>query len=136
MEQGPPRGWWERHWKWAVPVGCLTPVVVCCGGFTLVFALVFGAIKSSEVYTHALSRAQAHDEVKDLLGEPVEARFWVTGQLQVSGSSGEADLAIPLSGPRGSATLHVVATKSAGEWQYSTLAVVPEGGGRRIDLRE
>ena len=58
----------------------------------------------------------------------------VGGSLSTSGPSGEANLSIPLSGPKGSATLYVVAKKAAGKWDYSTLEVVPQGGGDRIDL--
>jgi len=96
---------------------------------------VMGALKSSDVYTEALKRAQQNDEVKALLGEPIEAGFWVAGSIQVSNGSGNADITIPLSGPKGSATLHAVATKTAGVWQYSTLEVAPKDAGARIDLR-
>ncbi len=135
MDQPQKRTWWNRNWKWLVPVGCLTPIVVCSGVITLIFVFVFGAIKSSDVYTEALGRAKTNDEVRVLLGEPIEAGFWVTGSIEVSGSTGKADLAIPLSGPEGSATLYAVATKAAGKWHYSTLEVAPTAAGDRIDLR-
>ena len=127
MDQPPTRNWWGRNWKWIIPVGCLTPIV-CCGVPTiLIFTLVFGAIKSSDAYKDALSTAKADDRVKTLLGEPIEAGYWVSGKVEVSGPSGSADLAIPLSGPKGSATLYVVAKKSAGKWEYTTLEVAPQG---------
>ena len=135
MDQPPQRTWWSRNRKWVVPVGCLTPLLVCSGLTTLIVFLVFGAIKSSDVYTEALAKAKTHEEVNTLLGEPIEAGFWVSGSIEVSGPSGKADLAIPIAGPKGSATLYVVATKAAGRWQYSTLEVAPTAGGARIDLR-
>jgi Cytochrome oxidase complex assembly protein 1 len=135
MDQPPSRTWWRRNWKWVVPVGCLTPLLLCGGLTTLIFFLVFGTIKSSDVYTEALARAKANEEVKALLGEPIEAGFWVSGSFEVSGPSGKADLAIPISGPKGSATLYAVATKTGGGWQYSTLEVAPQDAGARIDLR-
>jgi hypothetical protein len=135
MDQPPQRSWWGRNWKWVVPVGCVTPLLVCGGGITLIVVLVFGAIKSSDVYTEAVARAKANPEVKSRLGEPVEAGFWASGKVEVSGPSGEADLTIPLSGPKGSATLRAVATKTGGKWEYSTLEVTPGDSGGRIDLR-
>jgi hypothetical protein len=133
MSQPPGPTWWGRNWKWVVPVGCLTPVVVCCGGIGLLVTFVFGALKSSEVYGDALSRARASEEVKTLLGEPIEAGFLVSGKVEVRDSTGTADLSIPVTGPKGSATIHAVATKTAGRWNYSTLEVA-DGSGTRIDL--
>ena len=135
MSQPPARTWWSRNWKWVVPVGCLTPAILCCGGGGLILTFVFGALKSSEVYTDALARAKANEEVRTLLGEPIEAGFWVSGSVEVGGTSGKADLSIPVSGPKGSATLHAVAIKTGGKWVYSTLEAVPQDSGAPIDLR-
>ncbi len=68
------------------------------------------------------------------LGEPVKDKFWFTGNISVSGSSGNADFAIPVSGPKGSATVYVVAKKSAGTWHYETLVVKVDGREAAIDL--
>lgn len=134
MEQLPKGTWWSRNWKWVVPVGCLTPIIVCGGGITLILAIVFGAMKSSDVYTEALARARASEEVIEALGEPIEPGFFVSGSIEVTGPSGNADLSIPIRGPQGSATIYVVATKTAGEWEFSTLEVAPKGSDSRIDL--
>jgi hypothetical protein len=133
MDPLPNRTWWGRNWKWVVPLGCLTPILVCGGLITLIFVLVFGAITSSDVYTDALATAKNNDEVKAFLGEPIEVG-WVSGSVNINGASGTADLAIPISGPKGSATLYAVAKKTAGKWEYSTLEVAPQGPGARIDL--
>jgi hypothetical protein len=126
--------WWSRNWKWVVPVGCLVPIVLGSGIVILVVSLVFGAIKSSDAYTQAMARARANDEVKTLLGEPIESGFWMSGNINVDGSSGNADFSIPLSGPKGSATLYVTAKKAAGRWEFTTLEVAPKGSQDRIDL--
>jgi len=136
MDQPPPRSWWARNWIWAVPVGCLvTPVFCCGGGLVVFFTVVFGALKSSDAYAEAVQKAQADGRVKALLGEPVAAGFWVSGKITLNGPAGSAELAIPLSGPRGAATLHVLATKAGGPWQYQRLEVMPAGAGAPIDLR-
>ncbi len=131
----PKRSWWGRNWKWLVPLGCLTPLVVCGGGITLIVVVVFGAMKSSDVYKEALERARSSAEVKALLGEPIEPGMMVSGNIEVKNDTGKADLSIPISGPKGSATIRAVADKKAGKWEYSTLEVVPAGGGKNIDLR-
>lgn len=125
-------GWWQRNWKWCVPVlGALLLamfVALALGGV----ALLLGAIKSSGVYQQALMRAQSDPAVIAALGEPIRAGWFVQGNISTSGSSGEADLAIPLDGPRADGTLYVVAEKRAGEWRYKTLAVNVDGGERIV----
>jgi hypothetical protein len=135
MNQPPEGNWWSRNWKWFVPVGCLVPIVLGFGVVMLVVSLVFGAIKSSDPYTQALARAKASDEVRAVLGEPIQPGYFVSGNFNVNGSSGNADFSIPLSGPKGSATLYVTATKAAGRWQFTALEVAPKGADARIDLR-
>jgi Cytochrome oxidase complex assembly protein 1 len=133
MDQPAPQNWWGRNWKWLIPVGCLVSIIVCVSFVVLLVVVIVGAIKGSDAYTEGLARARASAEVKKLLGEPIEPGFW-TGKIKTSGPSGNADFAIPLSGPKGTATRYVVATKTAGKWDYSVLEVAPETGGPRIKL--
>src|SRR5262249_7242239 len=88
----PKQGWVARNWLWVVPVGCLAPLVVCGGGIAMIFVVVFGAIKSSDVYTEALARAKESEEVKALLGDPVEAGTFVSGRIETKNGTGKADL--------------------------------------------
>ena len=134
MDSPAPKNWWSRNWKWFVPVGCLGSLVACVGFVAILVAVIFGMIKSSDAYTESVAKARSDPAVKNLLGEPIEPGFWLTGRIQVSGASGNADLAIPLSGPKGSATLYVIAKKVGGKWEYSTMEVAPDGGGQRVDL--
>ena len=125
-------GWWQRNWKWCVPVLAAVLltlfVALALGGV----ALLLGAIKSSVAYQQALTRAQSDPAVIAALGEPIRAGWFVQGNISTSGASGEADLAIPLDGPRADGTLYVVAEKRAGEWRYETLAVNVDGGERIV----
>ena len=116
-----------------MPTGCLTLL-----GFFIFFVagiifLVFGALKSSEVYQTAVARAKADERVRLALGSNIHTGLFVSGSTDVSGSSGHADFAIPLAGSKGKGTIYVVAIKSAGQWQYTTLVVKTESG-ETIDL--
>ena len=51
-------------------------------------------------------------------------------------ATGEANLSIPLSGPKGKATLYVEAKKSADVWLFQTMVVKIEKTGERIDLNK
>ena len=48
--------------------------------------------------------------------------------------SGEANLDIPISGPRGSGTIAVRASKSDGKWRFSSLNVLISGRSSPLDL--
>lgn len=56
------------------------------------------------------------------------------GHHQCQWTSGSAQLAIPVSGPNGSATVFVDATKTLGEWRFDHLVVQIDATGRRIEL--
>ena len=127
-------GWWSRNWKWFVPVGCLSMVVVIALFVAGIVLIVFGAMKSSDAYKTAVARAKANPEVVAALGTPIEEGMFVSGKTNVDGSSGEADLTIPISGPKGKAKIYAIATKRAGRWNYTTLEVEVDGRDERIDL--
>jgi len=130
------KGWWGRNWKWVVPVGCLGIVALALAFvFGLVF-LIFGIMKSSDAYKEAVAQVTTHEVVQDRLGAPIEAGLIVTGNINVNGPSGQASLAIPISGPKGKGRLYVEATKSAGQWRFATLMAEIRETGERIDLLE
>jgi hypothetical protein len=126
--------WLGRNWKWLVPsilvLGLLTVI-------TLVGLMLYGVssmMKSSDAYKVAVERAQNDANVIQAIGEPMEEGFFAGGNISTSGSSGNADMTIPLSGPKGDATIYFVAEKVAGQWQYSDLVVEIESSKDRIDL--
>ena len=125
--------WWQRNWKWFVPV-CFGSVVLFAGFIVLIVTIVFGMLKSSDAYKDALAMARANPHVQDALGSPIEDEFLVMGNINVSGSSGHADLAIPVYGPQGKGTIYVVASKSAGQWTFLRLIVDIKTTNERIDL--
>lgn len=125
--------WWSRNWKWFVPTGCLTLILLFCLFLAFIFTVVMGSMKSSDAYKQAMSRARSNPEVMAKLGTPIEEGFFVTGSINVQNDTGNADLQIPISGPRGKAVIHAVAAKAAGQWQFSRLTVAIEGQSE-VDL--
>lgn len=132
MEQQP--SWWGRNWKWFVPVGCLSVVLLFAAFIALIFTFVFGMMKNSTAYSEALEIARSNPAVTASLGTPIEEGFFVSGNINESGPSGEAELSIPISGPRGVGTIYLEARKSAGAWQFSKLVVDVDATHERIDL--
>lgn len=130
-----PRGnWWIRNWKWFVPTGCLTIALLFAVFVTSIVLLVFGAMKSTDVYKDALAKAKANSEVVEALGSPIRDGLFVSGSTNVNGATGESNLSIPISGPKGKGTIYVKAEKSLGRWNYSDLVVEIQATGERIDL--
>ena len=136
VASGPPqRGWWSRNWKWFVPTLFLLLLVIATAFVFGVLALVFGSMKASEPYKYALDLAQHSPAVIERLGEPIEAGMFVSGNIQVDLAGGHADLAIPISGPKGKGTVYVVAEKIAGRWEYRIIEAQFEGDPIRVNLR-
>jgi len=136
MNQRQGTTWWGRNWKWFVPVGSLGALVLLAGFIASIMFFVFGVMKSSDAYKDAVAKARTHPSVQESIGTPIEEGMFVTGNINVSGPSGNASLSIPLSGPKGEATLFVEAEKSAGQWTCSTLVVEIKATQQRIDLLE
>lgn len=127
-------GWWSRNWKWAVPLGGATLLALMLAFVALLLMLVFGMLRGTEPYQHAVAQAKASMALRQALGEPIEEGFFVSGNFNSNNASGDASFSIPLSGPHGAATLYVEASKSAGVWSYSVLLVRMDTGGKEIDL--
>jgi Cytochrome oxidase complex assembly protein 1 len=94
----------------------------------------FGSIKSSTVYQEAITKTRSNADVIRELGEPIEPGWLISGTINVNESSGNADLSIPVSGPKKSGTVYVVATKKMGKWDIYGLEVAVEGENKRINL--
>jgi hypothetical protein len=120
-------GWWKRNWKWFVPVGCLSIILLCGGGGVALVTGIMGMMKSSDAYQMALEQVRADKDVTTQLGQPVETGWWVQGNIQVSGSGGHAEMSFPISGPKGKGTASVEAIKEGGKWKLTRLVVGLDG---------
>ncbi|MGH8105652.1 MAG: cytochrome c oxidase assembly factor Coa1 family protein [Arenimonas sp.] len=126
--------WWGRNWKWFVPTICFIAFLAFCSFIGLIFYGVASAMKSSDAYKIALDQARNSPEVTAAIGTPISEGFFTSGSVNVNGASGMADLAIPISGPKGKATIYLSATKSLGKWTFKDLVVEIEKDHARIDL--
>src|SRR5204863_10082287 len=103
------------------------------GSFVLI---VFSTTKSTNVYKAALARGRARPAVSEVLGSPITDGSLGSGNTNVNGGAGEANLSIPVSGPKGKGTIYAAATKSLGRWNYSGLVLEIEKTHQRINLLE
>lgn len=135
------RSWWSRHWKWLVPTAVLLPLLSCTGAITVLFVTVFGTLKGSEPFRYSLAEVRGNAAVQAELGTPIEPGFMVWGSLGFKSSAGggatrSVDLHYRATGPRGSANIYVIGTKSSGAWSYSVLLAKIEATGRQIKLQQ
>ena len=130
----PRPNWWKRNWKWFVPLGCFSIAVLFVVFVGSVMLIVFSAVKSTDVYKDALARAKVHPAVIEALGSPITEGFLVSGNTNVNGAAGEANLSVPIAGPKGKGTIYAAARKSLGQWNYSGLVVEIANTHQRIDL--
>ena len=134
MTQPAKTNWWKRNWKWFVPLGCFSVVLLFLAFIGSILVIVFSAMKSTDVYKEALARAKADPAVTEALGSPIKEGFLLSGNTNVNGAAGESNLAIPIAGPKGKGTIYVSANKALGQWNYSGLVVEIGETHERIDL--
>ena len=137
MEE-PKQSWIQQNWKWALPLGCGVPVL-CIIFVGLILAGILAFIKNSEVYSTALTAAQSNERAIQILGEPISDGWFVDGNIETNTTngvkSGEANLRIPVSGPKGSGTIIVDASIISGEWWYHQMELVFDSEEPSIDLK-
>ena len=122
-----PKTWFSRNWKWFVPtliLGLVLLLALVVGGL---LAFVFGLLKSSEPYQHAVAVASSNPDVVRELGAPIAPGWYVSGNINVSENSGDVNLAIPLHGKDRRGTVYVVAKKTDGVWTYDKLEMLVDG---------
>ena len=117
-----------------MPLGCFTVALLFLAFVGSMIVIVFSAMKSTDVYKQAVARARSDPAVIEALGSPIKEAFLLSGNTNVNGASGESNLAIPISGPKGKGTIYVSANKSLGRWIYSGLVVEVGQTHKRIDL--
>jgi Cytochrome oxidase complex assembly protein 1 len=129
-------GWFSRNWKWFIPTLFIVIFVLplsLCGGLVYV---VMASLKNSDVARESLARAQANPALIEKLGTPIQMGAWVGGSVNSTPADGNAELVMPLMGPKGSGVLAVTARKTAGEWHYLVMTVTIQGGGNVNLLKE
>jgi hypothetical protein len=124
------RSWLGRNWK------KLLAAMFLCGAIFVVgiFTLIMGAMRSSDVAKEAIARAQSSPLLAQRLGAPISEGWLVSGSINVSPGAGDADLSLPIFGPKGKGTVYVRAQKAAGTWEYIMMVATSEGSNDRIDL--
>jgi hypothetical protein len=134
------RGWMDRNWKWVIPSLCVVSLVMIAAFVGVIFIFITVVMKSSDAYQLPIKAVRSDIRVARAIGSPIREGYFVTGNFNEtttnggSSGSGQANFTIPISGPKGSATVYIVGTKAVGKWSFSTLVVEVDKTKQRIDI--
>lgn len=120
----PQPSWWKRNWKWVVPVGgCLTLIIGAIILFTSIYFGVTNIMEGSQPYEYAFELINQDEELVSILGSPIEKDGMIQGNINWKNGDKSAIMAIPIAGPKGTATLFIDATGKDDEWNYHEIRV-------------
>jgi len=91
-----PKNWFQRHWVLAIVGSCFVLMLLFAGFLATIFAVVETSFKKSDSYVQALAKARSNPPVMEKFGQPLEPGWFGSGNIQVTGPSGSADLKFQL----------------------------------------
>ena len=119
--QPPPKkkgGCMGCSWACIIPAGCLGLLFLGCGGWlTMAFGIPYYTVMNSHAYSSGVAKAKEHAAVKNALGTPVVEGIPST----VKFSNNVIEYKVSLTGPKGSGTLHAIATENDSKPTFTTM---------------
>jgi hypothetical protein len=115
--------WFAQHWA----LSGIVALVGACALAGIFFASVFSLLRNSDAAQLALHQAEANPIVVRSIGAPLKTGWIVSGSVNIHGPGGNAELAIPVIGPKGKGTLYATAIRRLSQWQTTSLAFAKEG---------
>ena len=91
-------------------------------------------LKSTDAYRQAVNAVKSSPAAMAALGAPVKEGLYVSGNVNVTNSSGAAQLSFPVSGSKDKGTVYLYSLKSDGEWHFRELMLEVKSSQQRIDL--
>jgi len=112
------------------------PAIAVAAVFAVIalFYLYGLRLRSNPAFAAAMNLVSSSAEAKAALGQPIKAGLGARGTLQNSTASGYAILAVPVSGPSGKGTLHVVANRLGSDWDIEREVLQTGTPAQTIDL--
>jgi hypothetical protein len=132
-EPAPGQDYVQNRW-WSIPGGCLLLLTLFVVGSISILVLIQFSLSRSGAYRSALELARHSALATAELGSPIEPGWFTSGNVTFAGNIGDAQLVIPVAGPRNHGTLFVVAHKQGMPWQFNSLQLAVSGHSGRLDL--
>ncbi len=118
--------WWNRNWKWVLPLLLVTV-------FTSTFFVMTGnaAFRYGSVFIqpnlieHALEKARKNDQVINKLGVLYPHDFFrlLEGDVAYSNDTTKVAITVGIRGPKGKGKLDIIAYRNGQEWKYEKIVV-------------
>lgn len=122
----------QRKWGfWSA--GAIAAVFIF--GF-VIFSGVTLLMKQSGAYQLALGHVETHSEARKILGSPLQTGWFVSGNTNTNGPSGEAKISFSVNGPKGSGTVYVDAKKEMGKWDLKNIILLVDADKKRVSLNQ
>jgi len=130
-----PKTWWERNWIWVAVLGGGALVAAFAVSAIVGLGWINKRIKTSEGYVLAMEVVRSDERIRAALGEPLVDEKVVTGSFNDSSSMHMVFAQVPLSGPKGRATMMINGVRFDKAWEFNTLSINIESTHETIDLR-
>lgn len=111
----------SRRGKALVVSGFAATLILYVG---CLWAAVENQLQNSEIFQATLNQAQISPCVANALGLPLAAGWTTTGGMEESADHGNANLNIPVRGPKADGKLEMTAEKHEGKWTITSLVFV------------
>jgi hypothetical protein len=118
LDSAAPPNWVDRNWKWLVALLLVLALLIVVSFIAVVLFGVEALKKNSDPYQLAARRATESPAVAEKLGTPIHVGWFVSGNINFSGSDGSVNLSIPVSGPNGRGHIGVVGKEHAKRWTF------------------
>ena len=120
--------------RWAIAGFVAVAISISLGAYGV--QKIFGVLKDNDAYRMSMQEITSSPAVTAALGNPIDAGFWVTGTINVDlvEGTGQAQLNIPLSGPKASGSALSQALRTDGKWVIELLMVKVDGQAEPIVL--
>ena len=121
------KSWWNRNWKWFVPVSgiLLILAILISSGMVRIGADLAKAYSDTELYENALNKAKSNQKVTELLGEiePIDKLAILEGEIHYTNDNQTVNSTIRIKGANGKARMDIIADRINNEWNYKKINV-------------
>jgi len=117
------KSFFQRHWIWAWPTGCMLPVVVLVGGSWLIVQQTASSIRGTDLYQMTVEKVRSDSRAIEFLGLPIELIRQPRGAVDERSPSGRGRITIPISGSKRTGYVRVEAKRENGDWVLTDLHI-------------
>jgi len=120
--------WWQRHWKWLVPVSGVVVIAIVLfvsSGMDVVTKHVAQAYADTALYNDALKKVKADERVIAVLGDiaPIDKLAILEGQVEYSNNDKMVTTSVRIVGTKGKAKLDIAAHRVNEQWKYTKINI-------------